>query len=390
MKRTSRIDWPAARKDSQSIQDFVDSLIEIVKTYPANQRAELLLEVIRDISPTLEPNVTREADILVSRGYQPLDALKAALLVALKNRRARLFHWLFYRRLPEHVNEVMTQIEKEPTLAGQMRLGQLVVKSYTSIPLKPFDPKQGAARLREANLPEAAITALVKSRRLTQAEVLRNIDSRIQRGELPVDVVRDELNKLTSNFAVHFLMSQGVAEGPDFCIFTAVVAIIGIVVGAAVTIGTTVSSAQQKAEAEARIRAAQDIATQMVNSADRTEAIYMSARDLSEEELRQVAAVAVDGGLAWPEAVQLLKDKLRNERERETPTSTEMSRFITLYGQYSAERASAVLGAEYTQQIAQEYAAAAARVEQEKRINLVTAGLAAVGVIGGLAYVAKK
>jgi hypothetical protein len=382
------VDWTGLRKNSATIPDFVGQLLSAIKRYPVGDRQRILFTTLNEISPEIVSKVKRETEFLVKRGYAPEKALNLAIVVTLRSRRRRIFHWLFFTYYPKLINDFLANLKKLPNDAERAKALAKFVNGFSTMKLADYDQKQAFIRLKETNFPPEVIKQALSMKRRSPDEVLAEIRNRIKGDEDEDLVMRDELHKLMFEHGLFFMMAQGVAKGPDFCIFAAVLAAAAAAVTIATTIATNVTSSKAQAAAERKLNHAARVAELTTQGAAVVTGLQVDAQPLSEEEIRQAAAASA--ALPWAEARQTLLDVLRNARNRETPQALEESRFRALWGRYKQESSSAgeierivgELGAQYQEQVAS--------VELKKKINLAVVGVSAISVIGGLGYLATR
>lgn len=386
----ARIDWTGLRKTSQTIPDFVDQLLKAVQKYPVDQRSAVLKETLHDISPEVEPKVARETKILVSRGYDAEKALKLAITVTLRSRRRRIFHWLFFTKFPELVSNFQKELKKQPNPRERQELLHKYIKAFTEQQLQEPSKEQAQIRLEETGFPQAVVEEALQAKWRSSEQILMDIQARIARGENEPEVIKDELRSMLLEFGLRFLMSQGVAKGPDFCSLALILGVVTTVVSVGVTVGTTVASSVAENKAMSKLDAAARAAEYDLQNASIVSGTLQDRTDLSEEELRRVAAASVEGGETYTQALRTLSDVLRNVKNRAEPTTTEKARFRALWGNYSTERQAGAIAQGLVERQTAQFQASQAQVRQEKMINYVVIAASLVAVTGGLYYVSKR
>jgi hypothetical protein len=181
-------------------------------------------------------------------------------------------------------------------------------------PLISHPKPNGAARLNEAGFPEWFIDWAVKRRPLEADDIRAEMAANMDAGMDGLVAMRRAVVLAIREYTLDYMMSTGVAQGPDFCVVASVVAAaVGVVIAAAGAIVNGVRShraGDEQREQNARFEAQ----------------YYMEP--LSDAEVDSRVAVFYSRGLTKPQAGQALLDYMRSVRMGRTRLSdTEVRAF---------------------------------------------------------------
>lgn len=253
--------WDDARVSSKDINEFRARLLTGLRRLPAEQRAQELDALLREIDPGFADSVLAETGVLVSQGHEPHRALEAALGAVLAARRKK--HWWIILNVivpfqAEKVAKGIYTATSDPQERAR-RIEHLIELLRPEQPV-PFVPEEARRRLHELGVSTDEIENAISGYRITAHDIAQHLDELLRRGVVPVEALRRVLVIALREYAIEHFKSHPVAQGVEFCIWGSVVAaavsVIGTVVGVAVPMSQQVHAERQARRAQNRQRAA--------------------------------------------------------------------------------------------------------------------------------------